>query len=318
VYRRGGQPQEWSIRDIAVGKHFYGREGDLNADPAITAEEAKLAPLVDELRTRPDGAHITDPAVASLIAHLSLRTRHFRDSIYESTDLFLDEIGRHLSDPENLKAYILTNPETMREALEKEFTSRKVPRNQRKLWTALALKMMPTFLEQQAEALMFLARFVQKAAAAALPRAVRNGHIKALASTPIPEPRAEEYLSLRWFVCHSPSPLIFGDVGCLFRVSGQERYRSFTFKDDRIEAASLPVSSERMLVGTRAGSVPEVDLDALTQAHAAYSRDFLVCSERCERMDSLALNLGSEPGLLSDEEMRRMLKELLSNRGITP
>lgn len=301
VYWRGREPREWSLRDIAVGKHFYGREGELNADPAITDQEAELAVLVDDLRIRPDGTEIVNPAVTSLVAHLSVRTKHLRDSILESSESLLPHIERYLLDLRNIQPLVLEHL-TRSDAFWGQNRSRK------------------RFAERQAPKAMRQHRAQLRTARAAfmahvksvLPAAIRNGHIKALASTPVPEPRVEHYRSLRWFVRHSPVPLILGDVGCLFEVSGPERYRSLPGKDDRVEVVSLPLSSDRMLVG--ASAAPELDFEALTEVHAKYSRDFFVCSQRCARMDSLALKLGQEPGLITDEEMSRVLHELLSQR----
>jgi hypothetical protein len=314
VYRRNCEPDELSLRDIAVERNFYGRNGELNADPAITAQESEFAALVDDLRERPDGTEIAAPAAASLIAHLCVRTKHLRESVSESTDLFLDEVRRYLSDPENLKALILSNPDAMKDAFEKESTLRRIPQNQRRSWVSFALSMTPVFMDLHPAESAALAQLLLTAVKNVAPAAVRNGHIKALSRTVIPEPRAEHYSSLRWFVRQSPVPLILGDVGCLFEVSGPKRYKSLNDKDDHVQRVSLPLLPDRVLVGTALSAAPHVDFAPLTEAHARCSRDFFVCSSRSERMKALADRIGEDAALIGKEEMSRLVAEMLGPR----
>jgi len=311
VYWRDREAQEWSIRDIAVGKHFYGREGDVNADPAITHEEAGFAPLVDDLRRAPDGTQVTDPMIASLVAHLSIRTKHLRDSVCESTDLFLQELERHLSDPGNLRAFTLSDPSVLERAFEEQLDRRHVPLGQRKSLVALLMDITAASLDQHSTEWRALAQRMLQVAASVAPAAIRNGHIRALSTAAIPEPRAEDYRSLRWFVCQSPVPLILGDVGCLFEVSGPRRYKCLTDRHDQVEGVSLPLQSDRVLLGTASSVDPHVDFTALTHAHARCSREFFICSRRSDEMDSLAVRLGEDGSLMTREEMASLMRALL-------
>ena len=307
VYWRDREPQEWSIRDIAVGKHFYGREGDVNADPAITHEEARFAPLVDDLRRAPDGTRIADPMIASLVAHLSIRTKHLRDSVLESADSLLPHIRLYLSDPRNIEALALAG-----------LTRPDAPWSQNRRLRRLAVRQAPSFIRQRRMQLRALAQNALPAVESMLPAAIRSGHIKALASTPVPEPRAEHYRSLCWFVCQSSVPLVIGDVGCLFEVSGPKRYKSLNDKDDQVQRVSLPLLPDRMLVGTPSPTVPRSDFDALVEAHARCSRDFFVCSSPSDRMKALAAKIGDDAALIGKEEMSRLVRALLVEKGMDP
>lgn len=303
VYWKDREPREVSIRDIAVEEHFYGRKGDVNADPVITDQEGELAVLVDNLRTRPDGTEIVDPAVASLVVHLSIRTKHLRDSLLESADALIPYLDLYLSDPlniENLAIQGLLRPDA--------------PCSRNRRLRRVAVRKAPNFVRRHKAELHLAGRNLILLVKAALPQAIRNGHIKALLSAPIPEPRAEQYRSLHWFVCQSPVPLILGDVCCLFGVSGSERYKSLTDKEDRVEMVSLPLLSDRMLAGTPRPTLPKLDFEALTEAHAIYSRDFFVCSAPSDRMRSLALRLGEGEALFTKEEMTLLLSELLAHK----
>ena len=269
--------------------------------------------MLESLRSRPDAVEVTDPMIASLVAHLGVRTKHLRDSIWESTDLLLDELARHLSDARNLSTFLLSDPTVMEGAFQKQMSQLNLPESERNTLVSLMTRMVPGSMDGHAAEFAELVRLLLfELRASVLPSAARNAPIKALAATPVPEPLAEHYRSLRWFVCHSPVPLILGDVGCRFEVPGPKRYKSLDEKDDRVEGVSLPLASDRVLVGTVLSAVPRVGFSGLAEAHAKCSREFFVCSAPSDRMRSLAARIGVDAGFVTREEMTRLLPALLS------
>ncbi len=147
--------------------------------------------------------------------------------------------------------------------------------------------------------------------AAGLDDMVKQGHIKALLKHPVSEPRVEHYRTLNWYVRRANEPLILGDVGCLFELRGESRFKSLAGAKEDINRVYLPISSECMVVGTF-GELPEVDFAAMNEAAAKSSRDFFVCSNSSPKMARLGSMLGQESDLITKGEMETLISELIN------
>ena len=145
-----------------------------------------------------------------------------------------------------------------------------------------------------------------------LPALAKDGHIQALAKSLIAEPRAEKYRQLRWYVCKSRTPLILGDVGCLFEIVGEQRLRSLGGTNEDIRTAYVPIASDCLLLGTAADGIPDLNFSTINQYFALYSRDFFVSCESTEKTDALLKILGTESQIFSDSELELMIREVIS------
>jgi hypothetical protein len=144
-----------------------------------------------------------------------------------------------------------------------------------------------------------------------LPSAINEGHIKALAKTPIPEPRAEDYRALRWFIYKSERPLVLGDVGCLFETAGERRFKSLNEKDDEIRNIYLPIMSNRILIGTAFSSTREVDFRPIEEAIVKCSREFFVCSESSRDRANLLPLIGTAAEIATENDLDQMMNEVV-------
>ncbi len=90
MYRKGKPGVELNIVNVAVEQYFYGKPDETDLDERITDLEDDLAPLVESLR---DGSGtvglISDDRIPFLVAHLSFRTRHLRESAIGVMDSFM-------------------------------------------------------------------------------------------------------------------------------------------------------------------------------------------------------------------------------------
>ena len=317
VYRRQGNPFEASTKDISVEKHFYGKDGELNVDPEITDLEKRYASLIDELRTRDDQTEILGSQVPEFIAHLSIRTKHLRDSLRDSANFLIEKIDEHFSDFNNVKALIKKNPRIFREKIEKQLKNYPIPRHQKNHFFYLAYSLAPSLLEEHRPELQMMFQLLIARIKDMLPSALKKGHIKALAKTPVPEPRVEDYRSLRWLITKSDKSLILGDFGCLFEIEGTRRFKTLNDKGDQIKSIFLPISANRMLVGTSLLTVPRIDADLINQATAKCCRDFFVSSEPPPQFDTLTLLIGEDSQVITKEELEQLFAELKDEK-ITP
>ena len=92
----------------------------------------------------------------------------------------------------------------------------------------------------------------------ALPRLIKEKHIEGLSQMLIPEPRVERYRPLRWFINNFDIPIILGDIGCMFEVTGAKRYKALDFSNDEIINVLLPIANKKMLIGTSLPNYPEI------------------------------------------------------------
>lgn len=144
-----------------------------------------------------------------------------------------------------------------------------------------------------------------------LPTIAKEGHIKALAKSLIPEPRVEDYRKLHWFVCRADEPLILGDVGCLFEVTGKKKFISLSGKEDNLKNIYLPISSNILVVGTASTAMPQIDFKVVNENAARISREFFVCRESSPETQKLFTILSAEAEIFSNDEIEQLVKEVI-------
>ena len=290
-YLKGLEPCEITTENVGLEKHFYGKSGELSVDNDITDLEDMFAPVIRELRDKHDGYQITDSTVPDFVGHLSIRTKHVRDSFIDVAEIFADTLFRFLANHQNFRWWTLEyhkrHPEVMRKMLDEQFKKMGVPRFQRRLaleslTSEKRLKFISGVIDRDQSEYELTFMTLRSELLQKIPSMTKDGHIKALAKSLIAAPRAEVYRALNWFVCRSPEPLILGDVGCLFEVTGPKQYMTITGKDDELKAVYLPISSDRLIAGTALPTAPLIDFNEINRAFAEHSRDYFICREDCQ------------------------------------
>ena len=310
VYRKRTKPFEASTKDISVAKHFYGKEGDINVDAEITDLEVGYGDLVDELRKVNEQTEISDSQVPEFVTHLTIRTKHLRDSFRESSEFLIEKLHEHYSDSNNLKALFQNNPEILRGSIEKQFRDSSLSKHQMNELIHRARLLLPSVLEQKSAELQLMVQLIFTGIRIRLPAMVKEGHIKALAKSLVPEPRVEDYRSLHWFVGKSATPLVLGDFGCMFEMDGARKFRTFNSKDGPIKNIFLPISSNRVLVGTSLPTVPMIDSSVINSATAECCRESFISSEPSPAFDGLIPLIGEKSEIISREELQEIVGEL--------
>jgi hypothetical protein len=302
VYHKGRKPHKNNIKNVSVEKHFYGKEGELNADTEITNVEYKYAVLIDELRNRTYSGKVVEvetTLIPNFIAHLSIRTKHLRNSINESIDFFLREIENNLSDSNNfsnIKKHLLNKlqsekPNTLVQFLLSEGSN---------------------FLDNRESDLKKLFITYLHSFKGQVSEVIRETHITALAESPDPKIRADMYQGLRWFICSSNSPLILGDTGCLFEIDGSRRFKSFHDKTDIIKHIFLPIASNKILIGCQS-ELSKINFKTINEAIAKSSREFFISSEYSESHNSLLPLIGKESELMKQAELKQIVNKNFNN-----
>jgi Protein of unknown function (DUF4238) len=311
LYRKGASPLEVSTKDISVEKYFYGKEGEISADDAITQLEEGYGYLVDSLRNGKTDTKISEPLIAEFISHLAIRTKHIRDSFTESTEHLVDRMSEYLSDFNNVKKVFLNHPRMMKEEFFKAAQGRPISQEQmEQLWIIIE-PILPAYFDQERGMIEVMRDEFIKQIKGILPYALREGHIKSLARRLVPRIRADDYASLNWSVVESDCSLILGDIGCLFEVAGEVRFKSLDDKGDEIKNIYLPISSNRILIGTSGFISGQINFEEINNAIVHCSRDFFVYSAFSEEKESLISDLGKDSKYLTDAEVEQLINQLI-------
>jgi hypothetical protein len=310
VYSKKRGPFETNIINVGVEKYFYGGDGELNVDDDITDFEGEYAPLLDELREHKGQLEISDPKIANLITHFVVRTKHIRDSYRESIEYLAELIRQYFSDFNNIKRAMLGNPEMIRDNIEKGFIDHPELLPYKHFLMPLIPKLLFNYINNNKDELHKFCQDYFDMIIKVVPKAMKEGHIKGLTQSLTPEPRVEDYKSLRWFIYNSNELLILGDIGCLIEVEGERRFKSMNVEDDVVKNIFLPIAKRQILIGTSLSAITRVNINNLNEMIAKCSREFFISSEYCPVKQSLVYLLGSETGIYSKEEVEQIAKNI--------
>lgn len=321
VYRKGAAtPFEANITKVGVEKHFYGKDGELNVDDEITGIEGEFAAAIDALRKQDDGYKVTDENVIGFVVHLTSRTKHLRDTFIDAGEFLADNLFGYFSDYDNWKAWCIEHfkrhPEVIKNALDEVIP--KLPLSAyKKALVRQRIKKMPierimAGMDEEQSQYEFMFQSLRLKLLAGMNDIAKQSHIKALLKGLVSEPRLEHYRRLHWYVRKSNVPLILGDVGCLFELEGEDRYKSLGGASEKIRNVYLPLTSDLMMVGAPIPEAPSIDFAAINEVFAMCSRDFFVCSVSTPEMARLANLLGEEADMITKEEMEQTITELIA------
>jgi len=308
TYRAEGAAFESNIRNTSVERHFYGKEGSVNADDVITREESRFAQALDDVRSGTTKTIPPDSAIVDFIGHLSSRTKHLRDSLIDSTDILLAKMFGYLSDSKRLNQWLKRsfnrNPGLINQEIVSQFGPEMAP-----LFKAIIPLVIESLDDSDLEGVKGFFDTLGAAMRQKLPDIARDGHIKALAKESVVIPRVEEYRKLKWRVSQTDTQLILADVGCVFEIKGSKRFKSLAGGDDEIVAIYLPVSSDTLVVGTASTADNIVATTELNEHTAKISREYFIASSMSAENERLQSLLGCNAEIIAVDEIEEILDE---------
>lgn len=333
LYRKKSvSPKEVSTKDTIVGEHFYGRKGESNADDSITyLEQNKFSPLIDTLRSGKCNFDKSKLEIAEMISHFSVRTKLVRESFSQVSKRMIGGIREILTD-ENVIEDVLLKPRE--DFLETQIEEVLANTNNEKLAKAIEIfdligfekddfKKMVTQITYESldedesknemkDIVKGLFSQIFDESNALYPKSIKEGHNKSLAENTIPLPRVKEYEQLDWNIYEVNSPLILGDVACIFREFGGNSFRS-SCTIEKTGQIYLPISSNQILIGTFNSEKIETNVKVLNEAIVKCSYEQFICSEKSDDKIDLIQFIGTDAYIVSDEEIETELSEIRSN-----
>jgi hypothetical protein len=333
VYRKDAKPFNTNIMNVGVEGYFYSQDGDNQVDDEITeAERSRFAVLVNTLRNSTRDVTVDPIEIAELIVHLEARTRHFRQTILNTSEYLYGMIFKFLDDRRAFGNYLRRRlPVLMKRQLKesKSQLSQELKSQYQKIPSrsleVLLIGVQP-LIEQKIESdlprkiesdlaslLDNLSIITERIKAELMPiikDAIKAGHIKALKKSIAPLEKIRWYQNLQFCVFPSLSTNIpLGDSVLVFQVEGERQFKPFTQKDDRIEAIYLPLSSNLVLVGTKMGVTP--DISKLPMAIAQCSLEYFISDSQNVINDNFHNHIGEKAYFLSEDQLDDVLTKAI-------
>lgn len=132
LYRKNERPINTNIINIGVEGLFYTNGNDTKADDMITTAEQIFSNLVKDLRTSPP-MRVSDPRIPELIAHLEVRTRHFRQNFLLTGDYIVSRFLDFMVDEDFFAGYLertlRNDPSILRKAISDELEKYDLPKS---------------------------------------------------------------------------------------------------------------------------------------------------------------------------------------------
>lgn len=314
VFQKDRPPRESNIRDIGLEKYFYSFEKEKELDDLITYKEGEFGNLIHILRR---GSDILDEQLISeLFAHLEIRSKNLRENSFNVLFETFSEVDRVLSDKSQVNILLGKLVSLDSPFFRKEIEIQRKSSNISKSAFIRFLKENPSFLDAARESVM---KGLNEALIAQrdnihikIKDLAKNGQLKALKKDLCPPQKAEMYRKLNYKVIVLNSIRIpLGDSMVLFKVDSERGYKPFIEKKDILQAAILPISYDRVLIGTVDGSC-SLALDTLPNEIASCSTDFFISSENGPILKSLQENIGKNSSWIDSGSIKKIINDVFS------
>ncbi len=315
-YRKDGSCLELSTRDVFLEKFFYKNDQGISVDEEITKIEKGFALMLEEIRKQEHGVELNQHNIPEFIAHMCIRTKHLVDSTNEAINNLIIETEKYLGDINNIRNFLMNDFNFKKEitvSLKSQFPQLSII----VIETLIPIFIKTFFDENKGRILMASQAFFSQFRRS-LPKVLKSSFIDVLSNgLVVPEPRVSDYHSFKWFVFVSQKPFILGDVGCLFEVLGKKEYTFLNMKGDVIRNIYLPISSNKLLIGTKEENMPNIDVEQFNINYVKICRECFICHAPSDEMSFLAGELGKNSELFNKEEFEQMVRKNFLNRMFT-
>lgn len=312
VFRKDATPFNTNIKNVGVEGNFYSASDGNQADDNLTEAEDGFSKLVAELFENQDASNLDTGAIAEMIAHLEVRTRHIRQNVSNFSAIIFEEMVRFCRDEHAFNRYIQNkvekDPSFLGAPLEQEFKKNDIPISLIPIFLQAnmpqILQMLPQVLPNiRNSALLFLQTVIPL-----MEESLKRGHIEALNRGLSPAAKAEAYSELEYQLIRTEeNSLPLGDSILVFHIEGDSPYKSFYEKDESLIGIYLPLSSNTVLAGLKTKSEPIIS--ELPKAISKCSLEYFISSAKNDLTDSLHSQIGMFANILSTVQIELILDE---------
>ena len=131
-------------------------------------------------------------------------------------------------------------------------------------------------------------------------------------NNPIPGARVDFVRALKWYlVIKETGSFILGDVAVVFKTQ-RGTLKPLPDLSDTVLQTWLPISATHLVIGTADTRAIDRDVERLNTGTALLSHEFFISSRNSGREAKLARLLGAKAGLIPEDEMEKIILELMS------
>lgn len=308
VYQKEKEAFATSTINAGIQKDFYGGPQRNEADDVLTRLEPRIAEILDLLNS---GGPLPFAGVcAEFVLHFMTRTRHFRATFSDDFQTVLKLCVEKFEDENFSKRVVIAElrnkPAYLTDAGLPPATALQVIR------PGVLEPFVDEFFKCEGAAFSAMIEHVKQKFVADLPQMLARHHNDALADNPSSGTDKHAALSkLKWEVVNAVgTPYILGDCVTLFEYCNTRGYSPFDSHGPMYDAVYLPLSSHKLLVGSRNGSHNCGSSDAVNLQIARCSRESFYASARFAKFDSLREKIGENYRPISDEEIIALVEKL--------
>ena len=317
VFRRESLPFETNIINVGVSRKFYNlEEHNHQLDDMITHIENTFANCIDELRSHTSETELLNPVIPELVTHLMLRTKYLRDSFFSSANYVFHALLSAIKRPEFLEKAILNRLKTHPEEFWNKMPGgQHLTRNQKAVFMNSVVRLTPALLRAQQPQIAMMLDSTKQYISANLERLAKNSHVKALTTNLLPEARVNFARELNWFlIIRKKGTFILGDVGVVSQIEPEGRLKPLPNVSDDVKQIWLPISDTHLVTGLKTKQeMVELDIEVINRGTSSLSHDFFISSKNSECENRLAEVLGTNSGIISDEELEKIVQEVLES-----
>ena len=323
-FERGNSPEQRAIKRTGSQDHFYSRPapaGRLTLDHEITIVENRLSLVLRTIRSVPIGRSVDPRTAAEIIAHLAPRTAHIRNSLKHGLSLIVHRATALFSNSDNLQAIVGLDQSVPNDQFRKYVFSDVTKRPEiaglnlpphllERVAFYFAKENAPDFLDKS----LPLLRLTLDGLLSGSEKLVRDSHNKALTKNLRSNPRETFLGTLDWTIQNAPTPgAILPDCVGIAITTQDETLPLMLVRDADISAVIMPLSPEKLLVGTRNGyTVPRTFNYNVEAARVSYS--FFLSSYNDVEIDRLHPLIAKHSTSILDKAVENGFHDLLPSR----
>jgi hypothetical protein len=331
VYRKSGNTFLASIRDVAAQRYFYSRvssDGSKTLDDHITEYEDRLGAFLIKLRNLPVNSIVEADVAAEVVAHLTPRTAHTRRmfgrgigklmtavaEIFTDEDSFLKLLGLEEPEPsviwnKHIQGFLEKSPQIKARL---ELLPIPLESLNRILFIAAKEHFVSNF-----EGISSSFKVVFKPFLNGLDDFVRDNHNKSLGKGNFMEIRKASLAVLQWSVRSAPNEgAVLPDCVALGLDKTSSLFQPYLMTEtDSLSAVVMPITSEKLLVGTRIDhSTP--NFSSFNDDAAACSNELFIASSQGLVFEQLGTRIGIRWTSMLDSAVQEALQEVVPNKNL--
>jgi hypothetical protein len=320
VFSKGKKPYEANLRNVGLENFFYGSEDEHAADRLITEAENKFSEVIEKLRTLPSTQEINESLVPEFVAHLIIRTKHFRSSMNAGGQVLAGILVDNLKSPDDFYKFLMAISQgedfknSIRKNIEKQAANR-MNNEQIEQNVKLIMEKTPEIARSKANEGFNTFKMLFQRMYDEMPSIVEGAHNKTLSREATPRAYKKKFSGYKWQVhVLKKGSLLLGDIGPICNFGLTDNFKPYVFTDGRVEQFFLPISKTHLIIGSSCEKFDVPDIKKINFASVSLSQNYFISSQNTDFEQNLIPEIGKNATNLNNREnilkLNKFKKEL--------